>query len=171
MQFWIFRRCMICSSDTPAKVALQQSNLNMIMDATCFPVKPLHRNRRIDTILLSARNVVYGRGSWVLFNVARYLTMLRKGTQLHSISALTANQTDRHQSTCKNPLNLFCVKLQLAALYTSSVTEYRLYGFEYWTKQKWNYKVLHCQRFLCHQIRQSLVCLHTFLLSVAYRLY
>jgi len=68
----------------------------MIMDATCFPIKLLHRNRRIAMVLLSARNVVYGRGSGVVFNVARYLTMLSKGTQLQSVSAFTANQTDRH---------------------------------------------------------------------------
>ena len=38
----------ICSSATPEKVALQQSNLDMIMDATNFSVELLDRNGWID---------------------------------------------------------------------------------------------------------------------------
>ena len=31
------------------------------------------------------------------------------------------------------------------------MTKYRLYKIECWTEQKWNRRVVHCQRFLCHQ--------------------
>ena len=51
----------IYSSATPAKVALQQSNLDVIMDAASSSVELLHRNGQIDAILLSARNVVRQR--------------------------------------------------------------------------------------------------------------
>ena len=51
----------ICSSATPANVALQQSNLDVIIDATSFSMELLERNGQIEAILLSARNVVRQR--------------------------------------------------------------------------------------------------------------
>ena len=49
----------ICSSATPAKIAL--SSLDVIMHATNFSMELLDRTGRIDAILLSARNVVRQR--------------------------------------------------------------------------------------------------------------
>ena len=51
----------ICSLATPAKVASQQSNLDVIIDATSFSMELLERNGRINAILLSARKLC-GRG-------------------------------------------------------------------------------------------------------------
>ena len=59
--FWIFGVRAICSSATPAKVALQWFYLDMIMDATRFSVELLDGSGRIEAILLSARNVVRQR--------------------------------------------------------------------------------------------------------------
>ena len=51
----------ICSSATPVKIALQYSNLDVIIDTTSFFVELLDRNRQIDAILLSARDMVRQR--------------------------------------------------------------------------------------------------------------
>ena len=59
--FWIFCMRAICSSATPANVALQLSNLDVIIDATSVSMELLERNGRIEAILLSARNVVRQR--------------------------------------------------------------------------------------------------------------
>ena len=59
--FWIFCMRAICSSATPANVAVQLSNLDVIIDATSFSMELSERNGRIEAILLSARNVVRQR--------------------------------------------------------------------------------------------------------------
>ena len=93
MVFWIFCRCAICSSATPANVALQY-NLDVIIDATSFSMELLERNGRIEAILLSARNVVWQRLLMCCFIdslwsrcTPRYITVVWKGMQLPSISA------------------------------------------------------------------------------------
>ena len=84
----------ICSSATPAKVVLHQSNLDVIIDATSFSVELLERNGRIEAILLSARNVVRQRLLMCCFIdsvwsrcTPRYVTVVWKGMQLPPVSA------------------------------------------------------------------------------------
>ena len=55
--FWIICMHANCSLATPAKIALH----DVIMDTTSFSVELLDRNRRIDVILLNARNIVQQR--------------------------------------------------------------------------------------------------------------
>ena len=92
--FWIFCMRVICSSATPVKVALQYSNLDVIIDTTSFFVELLDRNRQIDAILLSARDMVRQRllmccfidGVWSRCT-PRYIMVVWKGMQLPPISA------------------------------------------------------------------------------------
>ena len=109
--FWIFCMRAICSSATPANVALQWSNLDVIIDATSFSME-----------LLSARNV---EAAYVLFHwqclvkmhsKVRNCGLKRNATSIY-ICRLAADRADTHWWIYKHHLSFFCVKLQFVALH------------------------------------------------------
>ena len=74
---------------------------------------------------------------------------LKRNATSTYICRLAVDRTDTHWWTYKHHLSFFLCQASVCCF--ASMTKYRLYRIECWTEQKWNRRVVHCQRFLCHQ--------------------